>query len=394
MSASKNAGTHKCARPFSPLIFLAALGAGGISVIPFAFLQYTTEHGKGLVQRADVVMAEFTMTGQLLQISLEVVMLAFIAIHLLMTIASSKQLWHFYRSPDFADFFRDPLRNSALMAPFISIVMTMNVLIGPVRYFIPRFADNLQLCMAPALGFWLLIYVSLMVTVMRLLKRAFIERFDFDRISFGWLLHPFALGMLTVTGTGFAALAESATIAHTAAFLSVVSGSMGLFLLGIKLFAVFHRYFTNEGLGEKAGLPSFLIVIPNITLYAISLFRFGHYLEHHQGMQLEAYFTLVITGAFAFETWYMLFGLMLLSDFFKKDYFQKEYYVTQWGLICPFVAYAVLASFTFATFLSAPIFSALSLAFMAIAVVFYIDLLARHWRCQLGIMPTGFRCPQ
>ncbi|MBT3395083.1 ABC transporter permease [archaeon] len=34
---------------FNPLMFLMALGAGGISVIPFAIFQYTTEHGKGLV---------------------------------------------------------------------------------------------------------------------------------------------------------------------------------------------------------------------------------------------------------------------------------------------------------------------------------------------------------
>ena len=32
---------------FTPLLFLASLGAGGIAVIPFAIMQYTIDHGKG-----------------------------------------------------------------------------------------------------------------------------------------------------------------------------------------------------------------------------------------------------------------------------------------------------------------------------------------------------------
>jgi hypothetical protein len=36
---------------FSPLIFLASLGAGGIAVMPFVLMQYTIEHGEGLITR-------------------------------------------------------------------------------------------------------------------------------------------------------------------------------------------------------------------------------------------------------------------------------------------------------------------------------------------------------
>ncbi|PID63763.1 MAG: hypothetical protein CR974_01370 [Gammaproteobacteria bacterium] len=377
--------------PFSPLIFLASLGAGGISVIPFAFLQYTFPHGKGLVQRAEIDFASLSFGQSILHYSLDTIMIVFALIHLLLTILYSGRLWQFVRGAAFTELFNDPTKNSAILAPFISIVMTMNVFIGPVRYFIPWIANNLQLLMLPALLLWMVIYVALLSTEMQLLKISFLRRFDINTISFGWLLHPFALGMLTVTGTGFAALAKSPDVAHTAAFLSMVSGMMGMFLLSVKLFAVFNRYFANEGLGEKATLPSFLIVIPNITLYAIALFRFGHYLERHHSMEMGAYFKLVIGGAFAFETWYLLFGLVLLTDYFKTYYFKKEYYVTQWGLICPFVAYAVLASFTFKTFLPATAFYALALVFMVIAVVFYLDLLSRHLRCRFKVS-TNMQC--
>lgn len=364
------------------MIFLSALGAGGISIIPFAFLQYTFEHGSGLIKRNDIDFTSLNLNGLVLHYGLDIVMLLFVSIHLILTVINFRGLWAFYRSENFDDFFKNPLKNTAILPPFISIIMTMNVMIGPVRYFIPEFADNLQLFMLPALLFWIVIYIALMLTEMKLLKVSFLYRVDINQISFGWLLHPFALGMLTVTGMGIAAMAKSSDIANTAAFLSLISGSMGMFLLVIKLFTVFHRYFLNEGLGEKELLPSFLIVIPNITLYAISLFRFGHYLEHQFGAHLDAYFIIVVGGLFAFETWYMLFGMMLLIDYFKKDFFKKEYYVTQWGLICPFVAYAVLASFTYHSFLNSFIFYGLSLIFMGISIILFFNLLFRYMKCS------------
>jgi hypothetical protein len=32
-------------KTFDPLVFLSALGAGGIAIMPFAFMNYTVPHG-------------------------------------------------------------------------------------------------------------------------------------------------------------------------------------------------------------------------------------------------------------------------------------------------------------------------------------------------------------
>ncbi|PIE48034.1 MAG: hypothetical protein CSA42_00820 [Gammaproteobacteria bacterium] len=375
-------------KPFSPLIFLSSLGAGGISIMPFAFMQYTTEHGSGLIQRADINHNALSGLSLLSQYGLETIMLVFVTLHLLLTIAHVDGLWQFLRSDKLVKVIQDPLASPALMAPFISIVMTMNVVIGPVRYFTPWLANNLQTVMLPALLFWSLIYVALLTTVMYLLQQAFIQKFDVSKISFSWLLHPFAIGMLTVTGMGFAALAKSPIIANTAAFMSLVSGSMGVFLLVIATIIVFQNFFAGTGLGDKKALPSVLIVIPNITLYAISAFRFGHYLEHQHGAHLDSYFAIVTAISFAIETWYLLFGLLLLKNYFKKDYFHQEYYVTQWGLICPIVAYSVLASFTYKAFMPSFIFYGLAITFMLVAIVFFFDLISRYLRCR-GVIPQS-----
>lgn len=375
-------------KPFSPLIFLSSLGAGGISIIPFAFMQYTTEHGSGLIQRADIKHNALSGLYLLSQYGLETIMLVFIALHLLLTIAHVKGLWQFLHSNRLVAVVKNPLASPTLMAPFISIVMTMNVVIGPLRYFTPWLADNLQLVMLPALLFWSLIYVALLGTVMYLLQHAFVQKFDTSQISFSWLLHPFAIGMLTVTGMGFAALSNAPMIANTAAFMSLVSGSMGIFLLVITTIIIFQNFFSGAGLGDKKTLPSILIIIPNITLYAISAFRFGHYLEHQHGAHLDSYFAIVTGISFAIETWYFLFGLLLLKKYFQKDYFNQEYYVTQWGLICPIVAYSVLASFTYKAFTPSFVFYGLSITFMLIAIIFFFDLISRYLRC-CGVIPKS-----
>ena len=378
-------------KKFSPLAFLASLGAGGIAVIPFAFLQYTFPHGKGLIKMSDLGQENLCFLKNLLFYSLEGVMIVFTILHLVLSVIFFRKLITFVKDKGYQDFINDPLKNASIMAPFISIVMTMNVFIGPVRFFIPSMAANLQTFMLPALIFWMLIFALLLRMEIKLLKNSFEKGFDVSQITFSWLLHPFALGMLTVTGTGIAALSKSADIAHTAAFLTFISGSMGLFLFLVKIISLFQKHFTAEGLGKKQFLPGFLIVIPNITLYAISAFRIGHYLEKQHSFHLDSYFLLIITIAFAFETWYLLFGLALMKDYFSKHYFKKEFYITQWGLVCPVVAYAVLSSFVYKVFLPSTVFYIISLVFLAIAVFLYIDLLIRHMKCA-GLIKGKVEC--
>ena len=92
-----------------------SLGAGGIAVIPFAFLQYTTDHGPGLVA-----------VGQLeptaLFLALYAVMIVFSLTHLALSFVFLKQLARWIGTPDYRSQLMDPLTNAALLAPFISVV--------------------------------------------------------------------------------------------------------------------------------------------------------------------------------------------------------------------------------------------------------------------------------
>ncbi len=371
-------------KKFSPLVFLASLGAGGIAVTPFAFLQYAHPHGAGLIRLSDIAHGTLPFAGEAFFYGLEAIMIVFTLLHFGLSITFFRQLTGWIRSGALRPFLRNPLVNAGILAPFISVTMTMNVFIGSIRFFVPAFAENLQSFMLPALVVWIVLWAALMFAEIELLKISFVEGFDTEKISFGWLLHPFALGMMTVVGMGIAAMSADRGIADTAAFLSLISGTMGAFLLLVKLVVIFKSHFSARELPDKQFLPSFLIVIPNVTLYAISAFRFAHYLEHTRGFHVEWLGWTVILVSFAFEVWYLLFGLSLLSDYFRRHFFKKEFYVTQWGLVCPVVAFAVLGSFAYSLSLASPFMYAVIVATLLVSVALFGILFFRHHHCHFS----------
>ena len=362
---------------FTPLVFLASLGAGGISVIPFALLQYSMPID-GLVKIADLNHGSNPFSLELYYYSLEAIMIVFSLLHIVLSIRLTKAFLKWIKTSEFKETINNPLSNASLMAPFISLTMLMNVFIGPIRFFIPQFAANLQNLMLPALIFWIALWVAIMATSLKLLRISFSKGFDVSKISFGWLLHPFALGMLTVVGTGIAAMSQSRGISDTAIFLAMISGSMGMFLLSVKLVVIFKSHFAAEGLPEKQFLPSFLIVVPNITLYALSAFRLGHYLHINYGFHMESFLFLTVMLPFAFEIWYLIFGIGLLKDYFKKDFLSKDFHVTQWGFVCPVVAFSVLGTFAYQQFANNPIIYVLNVISMWVAVILFFHLLKKH----------------
>jgi len=369
-------------KSFNPLIFLAAVGAGGISVMPFAFLQYTFFQGKGLIAVKHLLEADLS-TGQAVLFSLlGLVMIGFGLLHYFLLGKYLVQFFKWKKTDQYQLVKANPLKNASLLTPFIALGMSLNVGIASVRFFIPPMYNNLQAMMAPALVVWLVLWASLLATEINLLKISFEKSFDVNQISFGWLLHPFALGMITVVGTGFAALAQDPVIAGTAAFATSVTGGMGLFLLLVKMVTIFKSHLQAEGLPDKYFLPSFLVVVPIITLFAISGFRLVHFFEKQMGFHIEWMATFIVLEGFAFQTWYFAFGLSMLWDYFKKDFFKREYYPSLWSFICPFVGYAVLGAFLHKVFIPNPVLYAVILTTMVVAVAFYSYLMVRMLKCS------------
>ena len=85
-------------KDFSPLVFLASLGAGGIAVMPFVLMQYTIEHGKGLITRSQLWAKGFTGITAGYYYSLEAIMIAFVLLHFILTVVFTIQLFKWMKT--------------------------------------------------------------------------------------------------------------------------------------------------------------------------------------------------------------------------------------------------------------------------------------------------------
>ncbi len=70
-----------------------------------------------------------------------------------------------------------------------------------------------------------------------------------------------------------------------------------------------------------------------------------------------------------------------MRNYFKRYLFNMTYFdESQWGLICPMVAYSVLATFVYKHGLNYPVVLVIILAFMALDVVILGTMLAKQYR--------------
>ena len=370
---------------FNPLIWLSALGAGGVSIAAFIILQYTIWTGKGLANFA-------AMEQTNLVIFLEAIMVVFGFIHLVLTLYYAVAIFKWMKTEKYQEYKENPLVNAGLMAPMVSLAMSLNVVIGVVRYFSDYMVHNFQAMMLPGfIGFSILWFVIVNEEVL-LLSKSFTKGFDMDKIHFGWLLHPFALGMITVTGTGLAAMSHTHWIASTSAFMSLISGTMGMFLMSVKLFSIFKKHFNQEGTLDNQFAPTYIIVIPIITVFAISFFRLGHFAEHAlHAENIAAMMKFGMVTAFAFQVWYFWFGLVMLKDYWT-GYFKNTQHVSQWGLICPFVGFVALGAFVFKLFASYLFFQYILLAILVFVALMYLFLLKRQLCCLKGRENKKYIC--
>lgn len=367
--------TQTSSTPFSPLQFLAAVGAGGIGVMGFALMQNTLPHPKGLINISHLSLPETSILPQFLFWGLLFTMVTFTLLHFILSFRFFKRYLSWRKTPAFKQMLNNPLANSQLMAPYLSLGMTFNVVIASVRFFIPSLYNNFQSMMLPALIAWAVVWGFVINRSTLLLKVGFQRNFDLTQTNFGWLLHPFSLAMVSVVGTGIAALSENAVYAHIAAFLSLTSLLMAIFLMFVKLNSLFSTHFAAPKLPSQEFMPSFLIVLPILTLITISLFRLSHYGHHHLGIHTEMLMPVSILLGFAFQTWYFIFGLRLLNHYFKNHFIGQSYHVSQWGLICPFVGYGVTFSFFFKVTGLPQSFLWINFIMIAISIALYLKIM-------------------
>jgi hypothetical protein len=301
----------------------------------FNYLQFAVPHGQGLVTLADIAWAESTPGQLALDLPLIVIMLAFSVLNLAATAVYLKQLGQWLAGKvEYQEFLQGPPTKAVgLFVPVGSLSMTANVVLAPLAFFVPPLSANLQALMLPGLIFFGVLGAFLFRLEFQVLKTWLSGPLDATKLNFIWLADVFAFGLVSLTGTGIAALCENRTIASVAALASLFTLGCGFLLLVAKLAYLLYLQVKAEKLPDKAVLPAYFIVIPITCLFGFSAYRLAAYLQTYFAFDLQFVSFSLIMFSYAITLGWGLFCLYLLSAYFKEDFLKSDFAPTQWGIV-------------------------------------------------------------
>jgi hypothetical protein len=320
---------------FTPLKFQIPLAAGGIALMAFNFLQFGVPHGQGLVKLSDIAWSGLTPAQLGLYLPLIAIMLVFTGFSLCSTAVYLRQLktWLFNRA-EYQEFLSSPsTRSIGVFAPVGSLSMTANLVLAPLAFFVPLLSAHLQALMLPGLIFFGLLCLALFRLEYRVFRTRARRPRDPAGPNFIWLTDVFAFGLVSLTGSGIAALCDNRLIATLAAGATLVTLGCGFLLLVAKLAYLLCHQIKAQKLPEKPILPAYFILIPITCLYGFSFHRIMLYLQSYLAFDLGWLSFLVMTFAYVSTLFWGAFCLYLLGNYFKNDFFSCDFAPTQWGIV-------------------------------------------------------------
>jgi hypothetical protein len=335
---------------YSPLYFLAALGAGGLVVTFFMWLLFWVPHEGRPVPIFEDILAAFRQNDFPIQIAIVVAWLgiAFFALmHVRLLIWNIGELLRFRATPAYTAL-RGSNDETQLLAAPLTVAMTINVgfILGlvfvPGLWSVVEYLFPLALAAFLAIGAWAL-------AIMRDFWGRILATGGFDcsrNNSFGQLLPAFALSMV---GVGLAAPAAMSTQPWLAGLSYIVSSFFivtAVLLAAVKL-VLGLRAMMEQG-ATPLSAPSLWIVVPIMTVIGIALMRQDHALHVHFGAGGGAaeLFTR-LTWFLALQLVFALWGLVVLRRFnyFGRFVTGAEASAGSYALVCPGVALAVMVQF-------------------------------------------------
>jgi hypothetical protein len=373
---------------YSPLYFLASLGAGGLAVTFFMWLMFWVPHpdqpvpifennwavltGGSLAEQAMVLAA---MAGIAVFSFLNVKLLAF----------NLKRFAAFRRSEGYEAFAKSNAGSQVLAMP-LALAMTVNVGFILGLTFVP--------------GLWGVVEYLFPLAIMAFLAIGWIAFRELGHFvgarlqsggfncsannSFAQMLPAFALAMIGVGLAAPSAMSGSALVAGTSLVLStffiVVAVVLALIVLVMSV-----RPMLENGVNVEAA-PTLMVVIPIMTVVGIALLRQNHGLHVHFDVHGGAGETLMLlTKLLSVQVAFGLFGLAVLSrvGYVARFVTGQETSAGSYALVCPGVALSVMLHFWLNKGLVAAglvaQFSAAYWAISAVAVAFQLAMIVLVW---------------
>lgn len=336
---------------YSPLYFLASLGAGGLSVTFFMYLMFWVPHKGRAVPVFEDLMTVFQTGSTPLKAAVAIAMIGiavFAVLNIKYLIWNLNALAAYRKTPDYA-----ALRNSngetTLLAAPLAAAMTVNALFIVGMVFVPGLWSVVEYLFPMAILAFLGIGLWALSIIGDFLGRVLTKGGVFDvtaHNSFAQLLPAFAIAMV---GVGLAAPAAMSTNATTVGFALVLSTFFGISAILYTVFAAITAFnsMLHHGTAREAG-PTLMVIVPIMTVLGILFMRQDHGLhvtfdDHGTAAQTLMFLARMLTIQIVF----LALGLLVLrrQNYFADFVFGSKTSAGSYALVCPGVALSVMLHF-------------------------------------------------
>lgn len=345
--------SHTPARPadtYSPLYFLASLGAGGLAVTFFMWLMHWLPHPGKTVPVFEDISAAFTTGGAVTQGMIVLAMagiaiFAFLNLKLLVWNLRSFRGWT--KTEAYTKFAKTNAQSQVLALP-LALAMSINVMFILGMVFVPGLWSVVEYLFPLALIAFVAIGAYAFKLYGGFLGRVLTEG-GFNcaaNNNFGQILPAFAFAMV---GVGLAAPAAMSTLPAVAGLGLVLST---FFLMTAGIIAVVAMVLGLRSMMEHGAnpetAPTLSIIVPLLAVLGILGLRQSHGLSAHFGSPEMAGETLaMLTKFLSVQILFLLFaGLVLIRQGYAQRFiFGAENSPGSYALVCPGVGFAVLTHF-------------------------------------------------
>lgn len=342
---------NRPADTWSPLYFLASLGAGGLSVTFFMYLMFWVPHPGQPVPVFEDILAAFSSGGLPLKAAI-IVAVTGIAGFAFLNIKSL--IWNLGRLSEFrkTDAYTKLMTSNGetqLLAMPLALAMTVNAAFILGLVFVPGLWSVVEYLFPLAMITFALIAHLAFRRIGSFLGRVLSEGGVFDvtaNNSFAQLLPAFALAM---TAVGMAAPAALSTVPLTvgvAMILSIVLGTIaGLYALVAAIVAI--GSMLQHGTAKESA-PTLMIVVPILTILGIMAMRQQHGLHTTFDAQGGLADNLLLTTTIlAVQGVFLALGLLVLRRQKYADAYLRGDGNSpgSYALVCPGVALSVMLHF-------------------------------------------------
>lgn len=334
---------------YSPLYFLASLGAGGLSVSIYMYLMFMIKHPKTPLATFDYIfplIKDGNFISFLVFFNILLVLI-FSYIHFRLLFWNIKEYKLFKLTEKYKKL-KTTNDEVTLMAIPLTLAMTINVcfvlgaalvpgLWGIVEYLFP---------------FAIIAFLSVGIYGLKLYGE-FITRlvisggFDFENNSnFSQMLATFAFSMVSVGLAAPGAMSHYVGVSAIGLFFSIFFMILSITLVLKSMFLAFKSMYKYGVTIESAG--SLWMLLPISTLLGISLIRISFGLVHNFDQEPSSSFLFMLSSAIvSLQVIVGMFGYKVMKTlgYFDKYLYSNIKSPSSLGLVCPGVAFFVFGMF-------------------------------------------------